>query len=479
MTKLIQISSSGKTLYFTGGKFDGLVENDRGIIVDVIKIKGLTRLKPIAVLKSVFVGTNHSIWNLLRTIEPETNFKRGRRFLLFSNYKFNLGRKELDISHGSVVGNRSNFKEDLLDYLSTNSEKLALKIDRYQQLETLHGSSLNSSNGHSDAHLTNIDKWEQEGFKGSYKFPKAIYRSAHASEFRRNHKIETFQKMVVSLLKKYNDPIAQFEISYLTDFSEGTVSKDEVKNIRESILSFVKMREKREKIPEESMYDELYVEDASWSDEYSKAELSDILTETGKVHERHRRESTFGYIYNNQWYFGTGLNLLNNENTADNENTTREKISFSISYESYLFKTLESFNRLTLELQLRYSKDGTSVGYINGLVTETSAAFNINFYPFQMAQSVNTNIFYFSLYSRFGVATMETPSLGIGDTYALSSFPGIKANVKYNFTNQMGLRVYSSFETIQLDRITDNTDLLPNREEYFDGRIGIALSYIH
>ena len=63
-------------------------------------------------------------------------------------------------------------------------------------------------------------------------------------------------------------------------------------------------------------------------------------------------------------------------------------------------------------------------------------------------------------------------------SYQVFGVPGIRAGLKYNFSNKFGVRMTLGFEELRAERIerSDDSGTLPDRARYYDGRIGFGLS---
>ena len=92
--------------------------------------------------------------------------------------------------------------------LKNDQDRLAKLDQKYANGANLHGAEERSDK---DFELLNLEAWEKN--KGD-RFQTALYRSPDRESFRRRFRLETFENLVTSYLKKVNAPDFNYEAFY-------------------------------------------------------------------------------------------------------------------------------------------------------------------------------------------------------------------------------------------------------------------------
>lgn len=474
MVTITQVSKSGKTISVDSGFSNMIMENDYGILVEKIATSNKDFIfKPVAKLRVVKVESKTSIWVAYKTFIPK-KIVPGKRLFLFSETAFLKGRKtQLSTKRTKLVTNNGASKE-VKEFL-LEGDDLAKKNKDYHVLTKAHKKEEHLEK---EVHLIDIDKWEKDSSSDKL-FASGIYRSPYAKEFSDRKKVQTFEKMVVAFLRKYNDPTFDYDSFYEEQKRSGG-SSDDFQD-RSSYISFYQ-RYKKKKLNREQKTEKfirkVQEKGDAWSADYSDEELSEVLNNMSVAQERVRRKKLLAFKYNYQLYGSINLNLLNNENPNDPRTSEQNKYDFDFAWEGYFFKKLQDLKRFTVEASARRSQDGLYGGEANFKSVEYSVAAHINWYPYHIPSMVGVNIPYIGLVFRTGIVTLSSDSLGEQGNYQMTGFPGIRGGIKYNFENSYGVRLTGSFERLNLERLVRNADtgLLPDRTSYLDGKIGIGLS---
>src|SRR5690606_6199817 len=122
-----------------------------------------------------------------------------------------------------------------------------------------------------------------------------------------------------------------------------------------------------------------------------------------------------------QFYTSFGLNLVNNENLGDRENTQQSKYDLEVAGEYYFLKKFQNLRFFSLEASIRRAHDAMKVGQYNAVSKETSIAAHFNWYPFYSPNTLDRNILYLGLLFRYGVSRLEIPSQGEEGNYNVMS----------------------------------------------------------
>jgi len=466
-----QTSTTGKTLILNKGSSGYLVENSLGVLLVVVKEKNKTLYKPVAKVKSVKVFGESSIWVAYKTFISKELIK-GNKLILLDEHRLLEGREGLTFKRTKIISKKENLANDLKENLLEGTDNLSLKEKDYRVERILHSKEKHYDK---DIELVDLDIWEDK--KGTKrKQSRSIYKSKYSEEFSQKHRIQTFEKMVVAFIRKYNDPKFTIARKYFNERSENNlISEIDSKSVYKD---FVDNEEKR-LAKEDQIYNDLNLKGEAWSDDYSDEELSELVYNVGVIKERERRIVVSAYHFKYQVYGHFGLNLINNENLDDRANTAQSKYDLELALEYYAFKDFDTLRKISFEFSARRSVDAYSIGNgFNATSTEFSFAGGLNYYPFQSPNTLQSNIVYAGVYLRSGVSVLQINDTNEIGSYSVLTFPGIRLGFKYNFTNAYGIRVFSSFENISASRIekSDSAGFLPDVASYTEGKLSIGLS---
>jgi hypothetical protein len=467
-----QISTSGKTIVIDSGHVSEIGANDYGVLLKKeVFDDGRTVFRPVAKLRAIKVYTNESIWVIYKTFIRK-EIKAGRGLFLFSETALLRGRTELSVKRTKLVtanGESQEVKDFLLE-----GDRLRKKSAKYSVLSRTHSKKPKFDK---DIELIDVEKWDKS-FQDNKFYASGLYRSPYAKEFNERRKVHTFEKMVVAFLNKYNSPSYDYDAFYAEQKRSDGLDEMPANTIYQTYRKSYDREIQNKAAKEEKFYGNILKKGDAWSDDYSDEELSELVNNLSIVKEKHRRQKLLAFKYNYQIYSSFGLNLLNNENTNDKETTQPSKYDFELAWEGYLFKKLQELKNFTLEVSLRRAQDGYNGGSSNVTSLSYSMAFHVNWYPYYGPNIMQRNIVYVGLLARYGFARLSSEAAGEVGNYQLSSFPGLRGGVKYNFNNSFGVRVTTAFENISVDRIVRSADQgsLPDRANYYEGKIGFGLS---
>ncbi len=464
------MSSSGKTIYLDRGVVDDLGDDDYGILLTKEEVDlGKFVFKPVAKLRAVKVLTNQSVWIVYKEYLPNI-LKVGSKLVLFAESKLLKGRTNLNIKRSSLV-TLDDPTNEVKDFL-LGGDDLAIKQADYRAIEITH-----KKNKHLgvDVDLIDIDKWEDRMLDGKL-YVDGIYRSPHAKQFSERKRVHTFEKMVVAFLEKYNDPL----------FNRNSFYKEQERSVDDLPAASVYQRymEQQDRelrdtaAKEEKFYRDVKERGEAWSEGYSDDELAELLTNLNVTQEKKRRMGIIAYKHDYQAFASFGMNVINNENVNDSDTTEQNKYDFELSLETYFLKRFKNLKRITLEGSVRRSRDAYFGGNLNVKSIEYSMAGHVNWYPFMRASAIDTNIYYFTLLTRYGIARLTNNSAQEAGNYQLFTIPGFRFGLKHNFRNTYGFRLSLGYEDIRAERMERNDDAgsLPDRATYKEGKVAIGLS---
>lgn len=471
VVELMQVSKSGKTLFLNKGSANKLAQGEYGVLIKKTILSDKKFIfKPVAKLKLLKLFTHKSIWVAYEVFIPKL-LQANERLILFSESELLAGRRKLDIKRTTLVTNKD-VTTEVRDFM-LEGDNLAKKDGGYIVVSETHKAQKHYDK---DVELVDIEKWENK--LGDEKvFGTAIYKSPYAADFSQRRRVQSFEKMAVAFLNKYNDPNFSREKIYGKQVRDqfGYLSSDPVRENADQ-LSDDEVEKKR--LADEKLLKSLKAGGEGWSKAYTNEQLKNVLGKLSIAKEKERRKGIISQKFSFQTFFGAGLNLVNNENINDAETTEQSRIDFEVGIEGYLLDRLRDFEKVTFEFSFRRANDAFFGGDLNVESIETSIAAHLNWYPFFNPNVIGQHIVYFGILYRYGFATLANNTSDESGNYRLSSFPGLRASVKYNFENSFGYRVHFGFENISVDKIdTDVTSgNLPARAGYIDAKINLSIS---
>ena len=469
---LINISSSGRTIYLDRGRFEDVGKDDFAFLVQKVPISNDKYIyRPVAKLKVIKLFDRESTWIAYKIFYPSALVKQSKLFLL-SESALLKGRRELKISRMDIVTN-GDVKGDLNDLL-LEGDRIAYKNKDYKIIDSPH-----KKQRHFEDDIELIDINEYKSKLGDDKlYVSGIYRSPHAKEFADRRRYRTFEKIVMAYLKKYNDPTfdkAKFLSKYDYRLNQYVSTHSAFAGAKEKYAN--KMANEAAK--DEEFYQKLKKKGERWSEDYSDQELSRILNRMSVIREKQRRSNMISLDFSYQGYLGMGINLLNNENLNDSQTSQPSRVDVELGLEGYPFDNLRESERFMLEISMRRALDGFYGGNLNITSEEYSVAGHINWYPFNKPGTMEENILFLGLHMRFGFARLSNATFDEVGNYQVFSFPGLRGGIKYNLKNGYGVRITTAYENIVVDRLAKTTDefgALPDRANYIEAKIAMSLS---
>lgn len=464
IVRLLQVSSSGRTIYIDRGKADGVEEEEFGVLMFKEEVSlGKFVFKPAAKIRSIKTLNDESVWIAYKVFIPNV-IVQGSKLILLSETNLLRGRTDLKIKRTQLV-TRKDPTAEVKDFL-LEGDSLSKKKQDYKVIET---TKKKEEHKDKDIDLLDVNAFEDRYGDGRL-YVSGIYKSPQAEEFRERKRVHAFEKMVVAFFKKFNDPTYNPEKYKESAKEDSKLTKNTYDKITKRELDDYNKRKK--------LFEKLRKKGARWSKDYSDRELSDILATMETDYEVERRRTLLAYNFNYQAYVSFGLNLINNENINDPETTEQSKYDIEVAAESYFFKRFKELKSFTAELSARRAKDAFFGGELNARSTEYSVAGHINWYPFRRPSAVNANIVYFGVLVRYGFSFLENVTNNERGNYQVFTMPGFRGGLKYNFSSKFGFRLTAGIEEIRAERIVRSNDLgtLPDRARYYDGKLAFGIS---
>ncbi len=471
MVELTSVSTSGRTLTLNRGQVENIGKDDFGFLIEKKQVGDDKFIyRPVAKLKVIKLMDRESIWIAYKVFYPSAITRR-KSFLLLSETALLQGRQKLELSRMDLVTNKDP-EQEVEDFM-LEGDDLARKDQDYIVVGAGHKKEKHFDN---DGKLIDVSKW-QEKMGDDKLYIQGVYQGPHAEQFADRRRYRTFEKMVMAFLEKYNDPNYEPEQFY----GRAAYTKIEDIGLRDSTYGLREIKNQqraKEDLKKEEFYRKLKQKGGRWSEDYSDEEVSDILNQMTIVYEKDRRRALTNFPFKFQLFFSTGLNVLNNENAKDSVTNQSIRNDYEASVEGYPHQEFKRLEVITAELSLRRANDGFFTGKLNAIIEETSIGLHLNYYPFKRMNTIEDTILYFGTHVRLGYARLLNNTYSEQGTYQVSSFPGLRVGLKYNFNNGFGVRLIGNYETIHVDRIYKafKNGILPDRSSYQEAKVSIGLS---
>lgn len=476
VTRILQTSTSGKTLLVDRGSWEGVKLNDLAVVIkDVTNAKGYKELRPILKLRSVKLFDTTSVWVVLQEIE-KTELKSNSKIFLLTESELLNGREKLTLKRTKFISHKDKTQKFTEEELKRNNLALSKKRENYRKDRTLHKTKELYDK---DVELVDIDQWEKIPGSRTLNHP-SLYRSQYAEDFSYRKRVATFEKMVSHFVEKYSDLNFNRENFYADQKRDPIQDEFQEKSLKQTLFDKMVYEDRKDREAAKKLAEEFREKGPGWSDEYSDEELSELVTRAGITNELIRQEEKVMSRFNGQYFLSFGLNIFDNENDLDPNNHQDNRYDLELGMEYFAFKRFDNLlSRFSVEGSFRRSQDGFEANYNNALIEDYSIAGFINYYPFQVPTDVSKNIFYIGLGFRTGYASLSIPSLGEEGSYQLVSFPVLRSGLKYSFSNGYGARLSFTYEKVNLIRIKTNTESISALQDQLgltEGKLGISLT---
>lgn len=473
--QLLSKSSTSRTILLNVGQLDLVRSGDFVVLIRKIKspLDDQDRLLSVAKGRVIQAGKNRSIVMLYR-VEDLKQIVVKEKYIVAVESVMMAGRRKLHSDRLTLVDEKKLLPESVEEKRLGNKDTLALKRDEYRIGRKNHELGETYAK---DGTLHDVDEWVTIGRDGKQKYARALWRSPYKEDFAIQKRLETFDKLVATYLARVNDSEFNYDKFYAEQkrdqSGEMQVNSTSITEYESYIQNERNLQNK-----EADLYREMLAKGEGWSDEYSDEELANRLSSVGFVVEQERRQTAL--VINRNWQLigSLGLNLLDNENRADPDNSRKLKWNVEIGGEFFPAKKHDTLQQLGLWGTLRYMQDGVSVGQLNAQFDERSIGIGFNWHFLQAPWAVNRNIPFIGLGIRTGVGTLKIPSAKEEANYTMFSFPVAIAGLKYNLRSGWGLRLAASVEKLLLDQTENNLagGNLPARTDFLDGRVSFGFT---
>lgn len=472
--RLLGQSSSGQTALFNLGIHDGVKEGDYAVIVK--EIRSLEnrdlRLVPVARARNVKINTGNSVWILYKMFDPELLVK-GQKYLILSESSMLSGRRDPRFGRISVVTAKDKAAFQVQSNLADDQDRIAKLKTQYPEIETLHEREIRTNN---DGVLLDVEGWSK--FKDN-RYRTALYKSPYQDDFRRQLRLNTFEKLVTAYLRKVNTPGFNYDAFYdeqmKTSFANEFRKRSNFSTEYESFLS----TQSQKAVADAKLYRSLLEKGESWSEDFSDEELRSVLTEVSVLQEKDRRKYVVANPNRYSTFLAYGMTFDDAQTEKDAGYRRDGRYSIELDFEAIPVIKHETLQRFTVNATYRNNKTAFESENYNSSLDEHSFSLGVNWYPLFASYAVESPVIFLGTYIRSGWANVKAPSAGEESNYTLLTLPGVRAGMRYNFKNNVGLRLSASLETLQLDRYEQSTfgSILPDQATVAEGKMNFAIAY--
>ncbi len=472
--RLISMSASGQTALFNLGVHDGVVEGDYAVVVKEIRDLSTRdlRIVPVAKARNVKLSTQNSIWILYKFYDAELLVK-GQAYLILTESEMLKGRRDPRFGRISVITERDKAAWQANQTLASDKDRIAKLKDQYPEVAVLHEKDERSDG---DGELIDVEAWTK--FKDS-KYRTALYKSPHTKDFRREFRVSTFEKIVTAYLDKVNDPDFNYDRFY--EEQKKIVFANEFRdrsNFSTEYRKYVSNQSEKTR-NDAKLYRSLLEKGDSWSEDFSDEELKHLLGEVSILQEKDRRVSVMATPVRHSVFFNYGMSFNDAQTEKDSMYRRDGRYSLELSYETIPILHNETLKHFSLDASVRMNKTAFSFDATNARVDETSLSAGMNWYPYHVSYAQDATVLFLGAYIRSGRASVEAPAIFESSNYTVLAMPGLRAGMKYNFRNNVGLRLALSMETLKLEKYERSTlgSALPDQASLAEGKMNFAMTY--
>lgn len=473
--RLLAKSSSGQTALFNLGSFDKIRVGDYAIIIKEIHELDTNDLRIVQVAKArnVKINSDSSVWILYKIYDQEL-LVTGQKYIVLSESVMLNGRVDPVISRTSVVAPKGEAAQVAKETLRGDQDERAKLAEKYRVMNETHSKEYKSN---SDFELLDMEEWEKTQ---NIRYRSALYKSPHQEDFRRSLRLATFEKMVTAYLRKVNDPNFNYSDFYEKQMVDAFTGHRKRSTFNTEYENFL-YAQSQKKIADARLYRRILEKGDLWSEDYSDEELHDLLDGVSYLHEGDRKSIVNLNPKRYSIYLDYGLGLSNNQSNKDAGYRRQNVYAIDLGLEVVPFLKHKTLKNFTIEGSGRANKSAAYLNPYNSDINELSLAGGVNWYPFFAPYDYEKFNLFVGTYIRSGVANMVAPSAGENANYTVLALPGFKGGFKYNFKNNISLRIVASMETLKLEQYKSSevVSVLPQTKDVveFKTAFGMAVAF--
>jgi hypothetical protein len=470
--RLLNQSTSGQTIIFNLGEHDNVRAGDFAIVLKKVRGNNVRDLRvvPAARARVVKVNTDSSVWILYKLIDPKL-MKKGDKYLVMTETQALRGRLIPSVQETTIISSKNESKEVTKSAIVHDRNRIAKLADKYGGAANLHGPEERSDKTFD---LLTVEEWEKN--KGDA-YRTALYRSPDREEFRRQFRLETFEKLVTGYLKKVNDPDFSYDAFYeeqmrdnfSNEFRKSSAMQTEYKNfLADQQLS---------RSADAKLYRSILEKGESWSEDFSDEELRDRLQGVSVLQENDRRLFISSKPNRYMLNFDYGKHFTDSQESEDAVTKRTQRFTVGANFELVPFLRHPKLERFTLDIGGRVNKNAFEYGGTNAHYNEVSGSLGANWYPLYAPYTVQAPVLFLGTYIRTGTANAMGVRSNEKANYTVYSFPGFRGGLKYMIKSNFGLRIAVSMETLNMDQYESSevNGALPASTKLVEGKADVGL----
>lgn len=475
--RLISKSTSGMTVQFNLGSHDNIGAGDFGVIGKQIADINSKKLKVIYVARArvVKVNSDSSIWIVYNVSDP-AHLQKWSKYILLTESNMLIGRREPRVGETVVVTEEFKEKAQASHALKDDKDRLAKLKGNYDTIAITH-----EADPQADADLENInlERWDKVNEKMPWLRRSALYKGPSSKEFKRQVKLETFEKLVTAYFKRVNDPDfnydAFYEASRRTDFSNEMKVKSDIDSEYNKFLR----DESKRATADAKLFRTILQKGESWSEDYSDEELRRVLNEVSVLHEKDRRDWIGANPNRYMAAFDYGFIMSDAQTDSDKGYKRDSNRSYEVDFEVVPLLGHRQLERFSLNASARMSRNAFEANGFNADINETSLTVGANWYPLYAPYAIEAPVLTLGTYIRSGMANVQAPTVAEKANYTVISIPGLRVGMKYLLRNNWGLRFLLSMETLKLERYEASklNSTLPENANLVETKFGLGVTY--
>ena len=472
--RLINQSSSGNTALFNLGIHDGVKEGDYAVIVKEIRSLESRdlRLVPVAKARNVKINTGHSVWILYKIYDREL-LNKGDKYLILSESLMLSGRRDPRFGRISVISDKDKVSQQTKQALAEDKDRLSRLKKLYPEISPNHERDMRSDG---DGELIDVEEWQK--IKGT-KYRTALYKSPYQQDFKRQLRLETFQKLVTAYLQKVNDPKFNYDQFYDEQKKSAFANEFRVRSNFDSEYENFLSYQAQKATSDAKLYRSILEKGDRWSEDFSDEEMRAVLNSVSVLQEKDRKEFVMSKPNRYTVFVGYGMGFNDSQSEKDTGYRRDHLYQVDLDFEAVPLLKHPTLERLTFNASVRSNKTAFESEQQNVSFDETSFTLGANWFPLYASYATEAPVIFLGLYVRSGWGHAVAPTVNEKANYTVLAAPGFRAGLRYNFRNNVGIRLMGSLESLSLDSYEQSktNSVLPATTSIPDGKLNFALAY--
>ncbi len=487
--KILQVSSSGKSIRINRGELDGVREGDKGKFLFQTKTDTLN-VYYVAAGEAVKVFTRESYW-FLRELKSDEFVKKGNELIITSTEETLEGRRPIKINQEQVVlltgetgqkyisENKNVIPQNLI---KAEGEHTSVSVETVQKESRLYDFNSKSFINWAQGRPTEI-----EGYFGEL-------GTAHISELKgvdrkewiaKKDRERLYNAQIDGVVEKYNELEYGMQSLYRYQGSSDAFRG----NFPKGLGMYQKHKDKMVELQSVSPRAIRKVEEQGqmWSADMSDEELREYIITSGLGREYRRQKFALENRVNNEIILRYHSDLSLNTTITDNDYNSAGH-ALSLVYEFHLLRLHSVMTPFSIEFDITVSNDYYNLGEeINVKSQERSFGSALNWYFVENPSGINKYLWYVGLGYGAGRAEIIGRNLEHQYQYQVKRVPSYRLGLKYRFragdeadnlvSYGLGLNAMFSYESVHLlanEALYDNIDGV---KHFADKKLSLGISF--